>query len=289
VEFHVLPKPTDADIERLVRSLCGRSVRLLHRRGALCDEGDEEPGALALCQAASAQGRIPFGPGAGARERRVGRRVAVAAARTKARLCADYGGYSLHAAVRVPAGQRNRLERLCRYLLRPAIVVGRLSVTPSGQVRYAFKKEWRDGSMAVEMSPLTLLSRLAALVPAPWVNLVTYHGLLAPAASYRDRVVPEPEEDPGTATARQPVPAKLPPELQRERKRRRLLWAEAMKRGLGLDVLVCEHCGGRREVLALITNPRVIDRILSHLGLPTEAPAIRPARAPPGSEELFDR
>ena len=36
------------------------------------------------------------------------------------------------------------------------IVVERLSVTPSGQVRYAFRKEWRDGSMAVEMSPLTL-------------------------------------------------------------------------------------------------------------------------------------
>ena len=61
-----------------------------------------------------------------------------------------------------------------------------------------------------------------------------------------------------------------------------------MQRGLGLDVLRCEHCGGRREVLALITDPKVIHRILSHLGLATEAPAIRPARAPAGSEDLFD-
>lgn len=190
--------------------------------------------------------------------------------------------------MRVPAGQRNRLERLCRYPLRPAIVVERLSVTPSGQERYAFKKEWRDGSSAVEMSPLTLLSRLAALVPAPWVNLVTYHGLLAPAASYRERVVPQVEEDADAGTARRRVPAKLPAELQRGRTRRRLLWAEAMKRGLGLDVLRCEHCGGRREVLALITDPKVIRRILVHLGLPAEAPAIRPARAPPGGEELFE-
>ncbi len=43
------------------------------------------------------------------------------------------------------------------------------------------------------MSPMTNLSRLAALVPAPRANQVTYHGALAPAASYRDRVVPVPE------------------------------------------------------------------------------------------------
>ncbi len=44
---------------------------------------------------------------------------------------------------------------------------------------------------------MTFLSRLAALIPAPRVNLVTYHGLLAPAASYRDRVVPTAEEKAG--------------------------------------------------------------------------------------------
>ncbi len=42
------------------------------------------------------------------------------------------------------------------------------------------------------MSPMTFISRLAALVPAPRTNLVTYHGLLAPAAAYRSKVVPEP-------------------------------------------------------------------------------------------------
>jgi hypothetical protein len=32
---------------------------------------------------------------------------------------------------------------------------------------------------------------------------------------------------------------------------------------------------------ALIEDARVIRRILSHLGLPTEVPAARPSRAPP--------
>ncbi len=67
-----------------------------------------------------------------------------------------------------------------------------------------------------------------------------------------------------------------------------MLWAEAMKRGLELDVLTCEHCGGKREVLKCITDPKVITRTLDHLGLATSLPTIAPARAPPGSESLFD-
>jgi hypothetical protein len=62
------------------------------------------------------------------------------------------------------------------------------------------------------------------------------------------------------------------------KRRRRLLWAEAMKRGLSLDVPVCENCGGRREVLKFITDPRVIVRILDHLRLPASPPVVSSAR-----------
>ncbi|MCP5044479.1 MAG: hypothetical protein GY944_25905, partial [bacterium] len=41
----------------------------------------------------------------------------------------------MHAAIRVPAGQRARLERLCRYVLRSAIDEKRLSLTSRGRVR----------------------------------------------------------------------------------------------------------------------------------------------------------
>ncbi len=77
------------------------------------------------------------------------------------------------------------------------------------------------------------------------------------------------------------------PKKPRERKKRRL-WSEAMKRGLDLDVLNCGFCGIRREVLKCITDPKLIDRILTHLGLKTVLPEVAPARAPPGSELLFE-
>ena len=54
-----------------------------------------------------------------------------------------------------------------------------------------------------------------------------------------------------------------------------------MRRTFGFDVRACPRCGGRLRLIALIEEAAVIDRILRHLGLPTETPAPRPARAPP--------
>ena len=46
-------------------------------------------------------------------------------------------------------------------------------------------------------------------------------------------------------------------------------------------MLACPRCGGRLRLIALIEETAVIERILRHLGVPTEIPAPRPARAPP--------
>jgi len=59
------------------------------------------------------------------------------------------------------------------------------------------------------------------------------------------------------------------------------LWAELMRRTFGIDVLDCPRCGGRLRLLALIERTRIVERILWHLGLPTDRPEPRPARAPP--------
>jgi hypothetical protein len=54
-----------------------------------------------------------------------------------------------------------------------------------------------------------------------------------------------------------------------------------MQTSFGFDVLACPRCGGRLEIIALIEDPRVIRRILNHLGVPADVPAARPARSPP--------
>src|SRR5690606_39250791 len=107
------------------------------------------------------------------------------------RLCTDIDGFSLHAAVRVEAHDRKRLEQLCRYITRPALSDERVQLNAAGQVALKLKTPWRDGTTHLVMSPLEFMQRLAALVPRPRLHLIRYHGVLAPNAKLRALVVPQ--------------------------------------------------------------------------------------------------
>jgi len=63
-------------------------------------------------------------------------------------------GFSLHAGVATKANERSKLERLCRYITRPAVSTKRLSLTRNGQVRYELKTPWRNGTTHVIFEPL---------------------------------------------------------------------------------------------------------------------------------------
>ena len=119
-----------------------------------------------------------MGPRAGRSVRRLGDRVdAKAEPRFEGPRCAVVSGVSLHANVAVPARDRQRLERLCRYVARPPVATERLSRQPDGQLAIRLKKRWRDGTTCVLFSPQELMEKLAALVPPPRFHLVRYHGV----------------------------------------------------------------------------------------------------------------
>jgi len=121
--------------------------------------------------------------------------------------------------------------------------------------------------------PLSFLEKLAALIPPSRAHQVTYHGVLAPAAARRSAIVP------GPSTSRRRSAGGCSRSVKR-----RYAWAELLRRVFAVDVLRCGLCGGRRELIAQITQPGVVMAILSVLGLPTGAPRAHPARGPP---ELF--
>ena len=93
-------------------------------------------------------------------------------------------------AVAVPANDRNRLERLCRYVTRQPIAPDRLQALPDGRLALRLKTRWRDGTSHILMAPRDLIDRLVPLIPQPRARQVRYHGILTPAASLRSRVVP---------------------------------------------------------------------------------------------------
>ncbi len=95
------------------------------------------------------------------------------------------------------------------------------------------------------------------------------------------------------ASTVEPCPASTPAHEQREEAKpcrarpKYRAWADLMRRAFEADVLSCPRCGGRMVVLATIEDPAVIQRILTHLGLSTEAgEALPAARASPAAESL---
>ncbi len=72
-------------------------------------------------------------------------------------------GFSLHAGVATRAHERDKLERLCRYIARPAVSTKRLSLTRNGHIRYELKTPYANGTTHVLFEPLDFISRLAAL------------------------------------------------------------------------------------------------------------------------------
>ncbi len=132
------------------------------------------------------------------------------------------------------------------------------------------------------MDPMTFMSRLAAQVPPPRFHLLSYYGVLAPAASRREEIVPprpaEDEDESSSCSAK----VKDGDELRRSRHKRqhpeRVSWSELLKRVFLFDILHCP-CGGKREVLAMVFDSVSIRRILKHQGLPHQPPARSPPRA----------
>ncbi len=150
---------------------------MLMRRGVLIEEmgqtdlaepdaDGEEARTLRPLQAAACTYRIAFDPRAGQKVLTV-QGAMPREMDFKQMLCADIDGFSLHAAVRCRADDRQGLEQLCRYITRPALANERVQTNAAGQVVLKLKTAWRDGTTHLVMSPLEFMRRLAALVPQP--------------------------------------------------------------------------------------------------------------------------
>jgi hypothetical protein len=194
--FQWTKAPTSAELTQLAHTIAHRVGRFLERQGLL--ERDAENSYLAG-EALEAEPldqllghsityRIAVGP-------HQGRKVFTLQTLPGCNEPFDdsvgkVAGFSLHAGVAARADERKKLERLCRYIARPAVSEKRLSLTANGNVRYQLKTPYRDGTTHVIFEPLDFIARLVALVPKPRVNLIRFHGVFAPNSAHRARVTP---------------------------------------------------------------------------------------------------
>lgn len=284
--FHELAAaPNNDDIAALVAVIAKKVNRYLTRQGLLRGSGDmahsedDEPTLEAMLAGASVKSMISMGERAGQKVRKLGTAQPMEyEVSIKGPRCAFVDGYSLHANTYCAASERPKLERLVGYVARPPLAMGRLSLRPGGDVTYKLKNPYQDGTTHVIFTPIEFLEKLAALIPKPRAHLVRYAGVFSRHSSLRPLIVPkklrEAKESEGTASGE--PPEKKAPSAQSK------TWAQLLKRVFNIDVSHCSHCQGTNvKIVAAILKRNTIVKILTHLGLPTEAPKIHPARAPP--------
>jgi len=150
--FQWVKAPTSEELTRLTHQIALRIGRFLERRGVsvrdaedsylTSDTVDEDP--MQSLVGHSISYRIAVGPHAGRKVFTLQTLPACDEPDT-----GKVAGFSLHAGVAAKADERKKLERLCRYITRPAVSEKRLSLTSQGQVRYELKTPYRDGTTHV--------------------------------------------------------------------------------------------------------------------------------------------
>ena len=177
LRFAPLPPPTTEDVKELLSVIASRCTDRLTRT---YEEGGDglalEPELAALYEALHGAVTAPSDRSGTATLNGFEEAGSDSVLPSKP-LCANLAGFSLHAAQSVPAHDREALERLLRYILRPPFAQKRLSLSPEGRVVYKLRRPWINGATELILDPLDFLRRLTALLPRPYAHAVRYHGL----------------------------------------------------------------------------------------------------------------
>jgi len=267
--FRRVKAPANDELSRLTHTIAHRVGRYLERRGLLERDADNTYLTQASMPASeedpsnhlfgsSITYRIALGPQQGRKVMTL-QTFADCGDEPFTTRVGNVAGFSLHAGVATQANERENLERLCRYITRPAVSTKRLSITRNGRVRYELKTPWRNGTTHVIFEPLDFVARLVALVPKPRVNLTRFHGVFAPNSKLRSQVTPARQ-----GKRRKRHPADETDQTPAE-KRASMTWAKRLKRVFNIDIETCDKCGGDVSIIASIEDPAVIRTILAYL------------------------
>jgi hypothetical protein len=149
VRFAKLAAPTREELSHILERVAARTLAMVRHRGLLEEEYLD---GLASVQAEAIQ--MPLSLGAPPEE-------------DPRKLAAFIEGFSLQAGTHVHQRDREGLEHLLRYALRPPLSLERLSRAADGRVVLSLRRPLFDGTAAVAFTPTQMLKRLAALVPTP--------------------------------------------------------------------------------------------------------------------------
>ena len=153
----------------------------------------------------------------------------------------------------IPAADGLHLERMARYLTRPPIAVGTVKLTPEGSVLISAPPDPHTGDREKILDPIDFIHAVTSQIPDRGQHCVRYLGAYANASA--------------ASTSRQPLPTasrSSDDDGHDFTSSRRRSWARLLRRILEVDRLLCPQYGVELRIVAVITDPVVVDRILDH-------------------------
>jgi len=174
-------------------------------------------------------------------------------------------GFGVHNRTTVYPSDSEGLHKLACYFMRPPVNLSRLRYHRDSQLFLYEPKAGQKVDDEALVDPLEFLARVLVHIPEPNKHLIHFYGAYANRvrATYR-------REDPGLPGADAEAVDATPKRTLSKR------WAELVYRIYEVDPLTCSRCGARMKILAFITEPKVIRRILDHLEIQNPR-----ARSPP--------
>jgi len=191
-----------------------------------------------------------------------------------------HSGFDVFVGQPIASDDRRALEHVARYLLRAPVSLERMRYDPT-DARVSMQPLPGEQGGTVELEALEFIARLILHIPDIHERQVLYYGAYANASKLRRQLTTR--AGPRTAprsTPPWPDPADIGP-LTAFEQRRRIRWAQLIRRVWLEDPLLCPECGGEIGILSFITEPGVVDRILRHVGWRHGQPLPGVIRAPP--------
>jgi hypothetical protein len=165
--------------------------------------------------------------------------------------------FSVFAGQPLSPEDAGQLERLARYVTRPPLAADSIRRTNNGMLEITTPPDPRTGATVRLFDPLDWIHAITAHIPDRGRHCVRYYGAFANRAR-APKASSEQQTPPATGPG---ASAHAASELVQ---RRRASWARLIQKIFEVDPLLCV-CGAEMKIVSIITDPRVVDRILRHL------------------------
>jgi hypothetical protein len=167
-----------------------------------------------------------------------------------------HSGFSVFAGPPVEAPEINSLESQARYITRPALAMDALQKQQDGNFAMKTPGEPRTGATLLVLDPLEWIHRITAQIPDARQHSVRYYG----AYSNRTALPRKTAQGLGTFSP-QSHPADEDSDFTKQVRR---TWARLLRKIFEVDAMLCPRCRAEMKIISIITDPRIVDRILRH-------------------------